>query len=180
MEHDGEAVHHPVKHRPHGFRREIARGEAGAAGGQDHIDVRIGGPGLDLGLDGRDVIRNDHSGEQPMTGRLKPPRQQTPGCVVGGRSGVRYGQDRDIQGKKGKPVIDPGSLAGRVLHTGAHAGFLLPWPPSTEGAALSSIQAVQPTARTSGGHCPPPGRDARGAGNLRQPRHPGPIIGRYG
>ena len=49
----GEAGHFVVKHFARGLRRDVARAEAGAAGGDDEVELVVVGPFLQTGGDRR-------------------------------------------------------------------------------------------------------------------------------
>ena len=64
-----ERLHLLFEQRLDRFRRDVAAGEPGSAGGNDDIDHRIGDPGLDARADRLDVVGHDAALGDDMSGR---------------------------------------------------------------------------------------------------------------
>ena len=124
VEQRGETLHPLVEQRFDRFRRDIAAGEAGSAGGQNDIDRFIGEPGPHDPLDGVDLVGRDVARRYRMAGAFDALAQKRAGPVFGQRAGIRHSQHR-------KPHRDERSLAilgqwpafpsdslARISHTG--------------------------------------------------------------
>jgi hypothetical protein len=103
-----EAVHLPPEERLHRLRRDVARSEAGAAGGQDDVHIRVGDPGPDLGADGFDLVGDDRCRGERMARGGEPLGEQCSGRV--GLLGARVGdgQHRDPQRMEGPAFVYSG------------------------------------------------------------------------
>ena len=104
VEGDRKAVHPLFEQRLERLRRHVAAGEAGAAGGDHHVDVRIGDPDLHLRLNAFDVVRHDVAGREPVARRGQPIGERCAGLVVVQRTRVRHGQDRDVE-RNERPLL---------------------------------------------------------------------------
>ena len=77
-----EAVHPLVEERLDRFRRDVAPGEAGAAGGDDRVDRRVGDPSPDLAADLADVVGDDSAIGENVSGLLDALGERAAGLVV--------------------------------------------------------------------------------------------------
>ena len=102
-----ERVHLFLEQRFDGFRRDVAPGEAGAAGGDDHVDDRIGDPGFDARVDRLDVVGHDAALGDQMTGGADTLHQERAGFVVLEIARVGNRQYRDFQRHELFLLIDP-------------------------------------------------------------------------
>jgi hypothetical protein len=69
---NGKSIHALFEQRLDRFRRHVAAGEAGAAGGDDDVDARIGDPRPDDGADRFDVVGDDLACRQSVPRRGQP------------------------------------------------------------------------------------------------------------
>ena len=76
VERDRKTVHPLFEQRLDRLRRDVAAGKAGAAGGDDGIDARIGDPAPDDDADRIDVVDDDLARRQMMTGARQTVRQR--------------------------------------------------------------------------------------------------------
>ena len=97
VEGDGKAIHPLFEQRLDRLRRHVAAGEAGAAGGDDRIDVAIGDPFFDEDADRVDLVRDDLARREVVTGRGKPLGQRGSGFVIFKRARVGNRQHRDVE-----------------------------------------------------------------------------------
>src|SRR5262249_4737261 len=86
--------------------RHVAAGEAGAAGGDDDVDGRIGDPGFDLLANPLDVVGDDLAAGDDVPRALDPLGQDGAGLVIGKVAGVGHGQHRDFQRDELPALID--------------------------------------------------------------------------
>ena len=78
---DGEAVHLAAEQGLHRFGRHVARREAGAAGADDQVDLRVACPGRDLRLDRLDLVGHDRAPGEVVARAGHPLGQQVAGLV---------------------------------------------------------------------------------------------------
>src|SRR5882672_5851207 len=76
---DGETIHPLFEQRLDRLRRDVAAGEAGAAGGYDGIDAWIGDPFPDDAADRLDVVGDDLARRELVTGGREALRQRGSG-----------------------------------------------------------------------------------------------------
>ncbi len=96
-----------------GFRRDVAAGDAGAAGRDHGIDRRIGDPGLELGDDRRLVVADDLARGELVAVARQHVDQRLAGFVVGLGARVRDRQDRDVDGKERPGFVNSAGHRGR-------------------------------------------------------------------
>ena len=72
MKRDGETIHPLFEQRLDRLRRHVAAGKAGAAGGDDGIDARVGDPAFDDDADRVDVVDDDLARRELVTGGGEP------------------------------------------------------------------------------------------------------------
>src|SRR6476620_9737820 len=72
MKCDGKPVHAFLEQRLYRLRRDVAAGEAGAAGGDDDINTGVGDPLTNDGADGFDVVGDDLARREAMPRRGEP------------------------------------------------------------------------------------------------------------
>ena len=89
-----------------GFGRDVAAGDAGAAGADDDVDVGVGDPAAEVGFDGTGVVALDGAGGDLVAGGLDAGFQRIAGAVVGEGSGIRDGQDGDGDGNEAAGLVD--------------------------------------------------------------------------
>ena len=79
QEHRREAVHLLLEQRLDRLGRNVAAGEAGAAGGDHHVDELVVDPGLHVLADGLDVVLDDGAFGERMAGarRARPAARRT-------------------------------------------------------------------------------------------------------
>ena len=94
---DGETVHALFEQRLDRLRRDVAAGEAGAAGGDDGVDAGVGDPSPDDDADRVDIVDDDLARRQPVTGGDEPLRQRGAGLVIRQRARVGNRQHRDAE-----------------------------------------------------------------------------------
>src|SRR6202012_5468311 len=105
-EQGGEAVHLLLEERLYRFRRDVAPGEAGAAGGDDDVDGGIGDPRLHPGADRLDVVGDDVARGELMPRPGDALGERRPRLVVGERTGVGYRQHCDAQRHERLALVD--------------------------------------------------------------------------
>ena len=93
-----EAVHALLEQRLDRLRRHVAAGEAGAAGGDDHVDRRVGDPVFHLRADLLDVVGDDGARRNGVARLLDALGKRRAGLVVGELARVGHGQHRDFSG----------------------------------------------------------------------------------
>ena len=101
VEHHREPLDDLVEQRRHRFGRDVAAGEAGAAGRDDGVDLRIVDPGLDGGADPRFVVRHDRARGEHMARAFDRAGEIGARAVRLQRARVRHGQHRDADGDEG-------------------------------------------------------------------------------
>ena len=117
MEDLREAVHALLEERLERLRRDVAPGEAGAAGGDDDVDRRIGDPAPHDGADVVDVVRHDLARGETWPASRDALGERVAGVVVGERARVGDRQHRDADG-------DEGAAGVGILHAPAHGCYL--------------------------------------------------------
>ena len=100
----GKAVDFLLEQRSHGFGRDVAAGEAGAAGGQHRVDLGVGGPAPDCRLDLGDLVPDDGAVGKLMARLRDQPGEQRAGFVIGQRARIRHRQHGDADGFE-RPVF---------------------------------------------------------------------------
>ena len=106
MEDGGEAIDLFLEQRFYRFDRDIAAGEAGAAGGDDGIDLRIGDPAFQRGGDGCSIVLHDGAGGEVMPCARDARGERIARGVVGFIARVGDGEDRDVHRHEGDGFVD--------------------------------------------------------------------------
>jgi hypothetical protein len=88
------------------FRRDVAPGDAGAAGGDDDVDGGIIDPGGELRHQRRHIVLQDGAGGEDMPGGGEAFDERIARPVVGEAARVRHGEHRDADGDEGKGGVD--------------------------------------------------------------------------
>ena len=94
------------------FRRHVAPGDAGAAGGDHHIDLRIRDPGAQMALDRVGIVFLDRPRGDAVAGLRDAIGERVARRVVGQRARVRHGEDGDIDRDEWAVFIDACHGAG--------------------------------------------------------------------
>ena len=81
VEEDRESVHLAAEQRLDRFGRDVARREAGAAGGDDDVHAFVVDPCRDLGADRLDIVADDRLAGELVPGRGQPLGEQRTGLV---------------------------------------------------------------------------------------------------
>ena len=110
-----EAVHALLEERLQRLRRHVAAGEAGAAGGDHHVDAGIGDPGLHLRADRLASSVTIARGRELVAGLAMRSASVSPELVVGERARVGDGQHGDADRDEGAGFVDAGHGLGPVL-----------------------------------------------------------------
>ena len=97
VEGDGKSIHPLFEQRFDRFGRHVAAGKTGAAGGDDDIDARIRNPPLDDAADRVDVIGDDLTRREMVTGRGETFRQRRARLVIAKRARIRNRQHRNVE-----------------------------------------------------------------------------------
>ena len=105
---DGKSLHPFFEQRLDRLRRHVAAGEAGAAGGDDGIDLWVGDPSLDDDADRVDVVDDDLARREQVTARNHALGQRRAGFVVGKGAGVGNRQHRDVKRDEFPCFVDGG------------------------------------------------------------------------
>src|SRR5579875_556702 len=100
MKEEGEAVHFPLKHRTDGFGRYVARRKAGASGGDDDVNPRVGNEGSDLGANGFDIVANNRLSGKLVAGTNDSFGKERSGAIRAFRARVRNRQNSNSDRKK--------------------------------------------------------------------------------
>src|SRR5205807_9704680 len=79
-----------------GLRRDVAPGDAGAAGGDHHVDRGVGDPGVQLLDDARLVVAHDAARGDAVAGRGDQLGKRVAGPVVGRAARGGYGEEGDV------------------------------------------------------------------------------------
>src|SRR5262249_52702270 len=97
QEHRRKTVHTLLEQRLDRLRRHVPSGEAGAAGGDDHVDCRIRYPLFDLRADAADLIGDYGAASDRMARLVDTLNQRRAGFVVFQRARVRDREHRDLE-----------------------------------------------------------------------------------
>ena len=108
QEQRGEAVHALFEQGLDRFRRDVAAGEAGAAGGDDDVDGGVRNPVFDARTDLLDVVAHDRTGGNRVAGFFDPLDQRGAGLVVGQIAGVGHRQHGNLQRYELPGCVDSG------------------------------------------------------------------------
>ena len=108
MEHGREAVDVLLEQRLDRLRGHVSLGKAGAAGGDDRVDLRILDPFLDLLADLFLVIEHDRLRRQLMPGLLDYRGKQCARRIGRLVARVRDGEHGDVQRNEGNAFVDAG------------------------------------------------------------------------
>jgi hypothetical protein len=103
-----EAFHFLFEQRLDRFGRDVAAGEAGATGADDHVDIRRVDPCLHTGADHGDVVGYDRAVVDRMTGRLDAVGERCARLVVGHLARVGHGEHRDFQRDEFSVLVNAG------------------------------------------------------------------------
>src|ERR1700730_9261551 len=79
------------------LRGHIAAGDAGAARRDHDIDFRVGDPRLELADDLGNLVTDDASDRDPVSGHAGQLSQGVAGTVIGGAAGIGNRQQRDVE-----------------------------------------------------------------------------------
>ena len=90
-----------------GLRRNIAAGDAGAAGGDHHVDLGIGDPALERRHDLCPLVGYDAAVGDAVAGAFDPLHQHPARAILGEPAGVRHREHRDVDGAEGPFLVDP-------------------------------------------------------------------------
>src|SRR5215831_8641826 len=90
-----------------GLGRDVASGDAGAAGRDHDIDVGIGDPFPQLCDDPVLLVAHDPPRRDPVSGGGGEIRQRISGTVLRRVAGVGNGEQRDIDRQKGSGFVEP-------------------------------------------------------------------------
>ncbi len=93
-------------HVVEGFRRHVAPGDAGAAGGDHGIDRGIGDPLPELRHDRGAVVLDDAAPRHAVAGGGDQLGERVAGFVVGLGPRVGHGEDGDVDGKERAALIN--------------------------------------------------------------------------
>ena len=110
MEDRREAVHALGEERLQRLRRDVASGKAGAARGDDDVDIVSCDPCLDRALDRLSLILCNSAIDEPVAGFLDAPGQSFARAIVAEAPRVRYGQNGDADREKGAIALLVGKL----------------------------------------------------------------------
>ena len=103
----GKAVHALFEDRLQRFRRHVAAGEAGAAGGDHHVDFFIPRPGENRFADFLGVVGDDGTVDKHMAGLGDAVGERLAGFVVGKAARVGNGEHRDPDRNEAAAFVDP-------------------------------------------------------------------------
>ena len=115
VKHRREAVDLLLEQRLQGLRRHVAPGKAGAAGGDDDIDGRVGDPGLHLGPDLRHVVLDDCPPGQLVARGSDHLGERGAGFVIAGPARIRHRQHGDAHRNEGAGLVDFGHWRSSLL-----------------------------------------------------------------
>ena len=93
-----EALNRLVEQGPHGLGGAVTAGNAGTAGADYHLGLRVGNPARDDGAQLVDVVRHHGALGQAMPRRLDPLLQRAAGFVVIQGTAVGDREHRDAHG----------------------------------------------------------------------------------
>jgi hypothetical protein len=102
VEDDREPVHLAPEQRPDRLGRDVARREAGAAGGENDVDARILGPGGHPFADRLDLVGDDGAAGELVPRRGQPLDQQASRSVGCLSARVRHRQNGNAQRVEGE------------------------------------------------------------------------------
>ena len=107
VEGDGKPIHPLFEQRFDRFGRHVAAGKTGAAGGDDDIDACIRNPPLDDAADRVEVVDDDLTRREMVTGRGETFRQRRARLVIVKRARIRNRQHRNVERHELFCLVDP-------------------------------------------------------------------------